>query len=95
MYKYVEITCFFFFLIDQDELSSIKNQLLQGFSPDDAYPSGPPLFMETPRPCSPLAQIEFPNFDEVKVSKIAPPLVTCQNLHVTNDVIFFPDNGSG
>ncbi|KAG5025840.1 hypothetical protein JHK86_021754 [Glycine max] len=38
-----------------DELSSTKNQLLQGFSPDDAYPSGPPLFMETSRPCSPLA----------------------------------------
>ncbi|KAG5016061.1 hypothetical protein JHK85_022197 [Glycine max] len=38
-----------------DELSSTKNQLLQGFFPDDAYPSGPPLFMETSRPCSPLA----------------------------------------
>ncbi|MCI28250.1 EFR3-like protein [Trifolium medium] len=46
-------------------MSSIKNQLLQGFSPDDAYPSGPPLFMETPRPGSPLAQIEFPDFDEI------------------------------
>ncbi|KAL5152381.1 Protein EFR3 B [Glycine soja] len=53
--------------LSEDELSSIKNQLLQGFSPDDAYPSGPPLFMETPRPCSPLAQIEFPNFDEIMV----------------------------
>ncbi|XP_020223321.1 protein EFR3 homolog A isoform X1 [Cajanus cajan] len=51
--------------LPEDELSSIKNQLLQGFSPDDAYPSGPPLFMETPRPCSPLAQIEFPNFVEI------------------------------
>ncbi|XP_027344187.1 uncharacterized protein LOC113856537 isoform X2 [Abrus precatorius] len=51
--------------LSEDELSSIKNQLLQGFSPDDAYPSGPPLFMETPRPFSPLAQIEFPNFDEI------------------------------
>lgn len=50
-------------------MSSIKNQLLQGFSPDDAYPSGPPLFMETPRPGSPLAQIEFPDVDEVKLSK--------------------------
>ncbi|TKY48337.1 EFR3-like B [Spatholobus suberectus] len=53
--------------LSEDELSSIKNQLLQGFSPDDAYPLGPPLFMETPRPCSPLAQIEFPNFDEIMV----------------------------
>lgn len=46
-------------------MSSIKKQLTQGFSPDDAYPSGPPLFVETPSTCSPLAQIEFPDFDEV------------------------------
>ncbi|KAF7824269.1 protein EFR3-like protein cmp44E-like isoform X1 [Senna tora] len=51
--------------LPEDELSTINTQLLQGFSPDDAYPSGPPLFMETPRPCSPLAQIEFPDFDEI------------------------------
>ncbi|CAJ2660996.1 unnamed protein product [Trifolium pratense] len=51
--------------LPEDDLSSIKNQLLQGFSPDDAYPSGPPLFMETPRLGSPLAQIEFPDFDEI------------------------------
>ncbi|KAK7312409.1 hypothetical protein VNO77_36237 [Canavalia gladiata] len=51
--------------LSEDELSSIKKQLEQGFSPDDAYPLGPPLFMETPRPCSPLAQIEFPDFDEI------------------------------
>jgi hypothetical protein len=29
--------------------------------------------METPRPGSPLAQIEFPGFDEVKLSKITSP----------------------
>ncbi|XP_015952141.1 protein SEMI-ROLLED LEAF 2 isoform X1 [Arachis duranensis] len=51
--------------LPEDDLSSIKEQLLQGFSPDDAYPLGPPLFMETPRPCSPLAQIEFPDFNEI------------------------------
>lgn len=45
----------------------MKKQLLQGFSPDDAYPFGAPLFMETPRPCSPLAQIEFQPFREVEV----------------------------
>ncbi|KAB1213316.1 hypothetical protein CJ030_MR5G003614 [Morella rubra] len=50
--------------LSEDELLSIKNQLLHGFAPDDAYPLGPPLFMETPRPCSPLAQIELPGFDE-------------------------------
>ncbi|XP_058730020.1 protein SEMI-ROLLED LEAF 2-like isoform X1 [Vicia villosa] len=50
--------------LPEDELSSIKNQLAEGFSPDDAYPSGPPLFIETPT-TSPLAQIDFPDFDEM------------------------------
>lgn len=54
-----------FAMLSEDELSRIKKQLLQGFSPDDAFPSGAPLFMETPRPCSPLAQIDFADFDEV------------------------------
>ncbi|OIW15930.1 hypothetical protein TanjilG_04465 [Lupinus angustifolius] len=48
-----------------EQLSSIKKQLLEGFSPDDAYPSGPPLFMETPKPYPPLAQTEFSDFDEI------------------------------
>ncbi|KAL9296510.1 hypothetical protein ACSQ67_022406 [Phaseolus vulgaris] len=51
--------------LSEDELSTIKKQLVQGFSPDDAYPLGPPLFMETPGQSSPLAQIEFPDFDEI------------------------------
>lgn len=51
--------------LSEDELSSIKIQLSQGFSPDDAYTLGASLFMETPRPCSPLAHMEFPEFDEV------------------------------
>ncbi|RXI00783.1 hypothetical protein DVH24_001017 [Malus domestica] len=51
--------------LSEVELSSIKKELLQGFSPDDSFPLGAPLFMETPRPCSPLAQIDFPEFDEV------------------------------
>ncbi|CAL0322107.1 unnamed protein product [Lupinus luteus] len=49
--------------LSEDKLSSIKKQLLEVFSPDEAYPSGPPLFMETPRPYSPLAQIEFPDLE--------------------------------
>ncbi|XP_030937775.1 uncharacterized protein LOC115963033 isoform X1 [Quercus lobata] len=53
-----------FATLSEDELSSIKNQLSQGFSPDDAYTIGPPLFMETPHPCSPLARMEIPEFDE-------------------------------
>lgn len=51
--------------LSEDELASIKKQLSQGFSPDDAYPLGAPLFMETPRPCSPLAHMDFPDLDEV------------------------------
>ncbi|KAK1356322.1 protein SEMI-ROLLED LEAF 2 [Heracleum sosnowskyi] len=50
--------------LSEEELLSIKKQLLEGFSPDDAYPLGGPLFMETPRPCSPLARMEFQAFDE-------------------------------
>ncbi|RWR96819.1 hypothetical protein CKAN_02622200 [Cinnamomum micranthum f. kanehirae] len=50
--------------LSQDDLLGIKEQLLQEFSPDDAFPLGVPLFMETPRPCSPLA-IEYPSFDEI------------------------------
>lgn len=51
--------------LSEDELSDMKKQLLLGFSPDDAYPLGGPLFMETPRPCSPLARMELQAFDEV------------------------------
>ncbi|XP_058094146.1 protein SEMI-ROLLED LEAF 2 [Magnolia sinica] len=50
--------------LPEEDLSGMKKQLLQEFSPDDVFPLGAPLFMETPRPCSPLAQ-EFPPFDEV------------------------------
>ncbi|KAG4979616.1 hypothetical protein JHK82_032869 [Glycine max] len=65
--KETVISCFLtkFSKLSEDELSSIKKQLVQGFSPDDAYPLGPPLFMETPGKSSPLAQIEFPDFDEI------------------------------
>lgn len=55
--------------LSKDELSSMRKQLLERFEPDDAYPLGIPLYMETPHPCSPLAQIEFETFDEV----MAPP----------------------
>ncbi|XP_021659433.2 protein SEMI-ROLLED LEAF 2 isoform X2 [Hevea brasiliensis] len=51
--------------LTEDDLSGIKEQLHQEFSPDDAYPLGAPLFMETPRPCSPLAQIEFQAIEEI------------------------------
>ncbi|KAE8718344.1 putative serine/threonine-protein kinase GCN2-like [Hibiscus syriacus] len=67
----------------EDDLSSIKKQILEGFSPDDAYPFGAPLFMETPRPCSPLAQMEFHPFEEIL------PLAT-----ITDDEAFPEANGS-
>lgn len=54
-----------FEILPEDELSSMKKQLLQGFSPDESYPLGAQLFMETPQPCSPLAQLELQSFDEV------------------------------
>lgn len=53
----------------ENELSNIRTLLLERFEPDDAYPLGIPVYMETPHPCSPLAQIEFETFDEV----MAPP----------------------
>ncbi|XP_058181566.1 protein SEMI-ROLLED LEAF 2 isoform X2 [Rhododendron vialii] len=69
--------------LSEEELSSIRKQLLEGFSPDDAYPLGGPLFMETPRPCSPQAQMESQAFDEV------------MNLDALSDEEAFPEpNGS-
>ncbi|XP_057728912.1 protein SEMI-ROLLED LEAF 2-like isoform X1 [Arachis stenosperma] len=57
--------------LSKDELSNIKTQILQGFSVDEAYPSGPSLFMETPGQFSPRDQIEFPDFDEIETSKFS------------------------
>ncbi|KAK6914571.1 hypothetical protein RJ641_021892 [Dillenia turbinata] len=54
-----------FFACPLDELLGIKQQLLQDYSPDDTYPLGAPLFMETPRPMSPLDQMEFQEIDEI------------------------------
>ncbi|MED6206006.1 hypothetical protein PIB30_022896 [Stylosanthes scabra] len=57
--------------LSEEELSNIKTQILQGFSLDEAYPSGPSLFMETPGHFSPLDQIEFPDFDEIVTPKVS------------------------
>ncbi|XAR48715.1 hypothetical protein NMG60_11031619 [Bertholletia excelsa] len=51
--------------LSEDELLGIGKQIIHGFSPDDAYPLGNTLFMETPKPCSPLARMESQAFDEV------------------------------
>ncbi|XVF29341.1 hypothetical protein REPUB_Repub15cG0112500 [Reevesia pubescens] len=69
--------------LSEDELSSIKKQLLEGFSPDDAYPLGAPLFMETPGPCSSLAQMELQAFEEIM------PLAA-----ITDEEAFLEANGS-
>ncbi|XP_064934567.1 protein SEMI-ROLLED LEAF 2 isoform X1 [Musa acuminata AAA Group] len=42
--------------LPEEKLISVREQLLHKFSPDDALPLGPPSFMETPYPCSLLAQ---------------------------------------
>ncbi|KAF8014136.1 hypothetical protein BT93_H0085 [Corymbia citriodora subsp. variegata] len=69
--------------LSEEELSDLKKQFLQAFSPDEAYPLGAPLFMETPRPCSPLAQVDSQAFDE------AMPLVD-----MTDDDAFLEPSGS-
>lgn len=51
--------------LSEEEKLDMKSQLSQGFSADDEYPLGGALFMETPLPCSPVAQTEFQAFDEV------------------------------
>lgn len=53
------------YFLPQDELSGIKDQLLEGFSPDDAYPVGAPLSVEIPQSSSPLVGMELRAFDEV------------------------------
>ncbi|XP_023548112.1 uncharacterized protein LOC111806846 isoform X1 [Cucurbita pepo subsp. pepo] len=50
--------------LSEADLSSVKEQLLHGFSPDEAYPLGAPLFMETPHSSSPLAKLAFSDYDE-------------------------------
>lgn len=59
MKKYIKLS--------EDELSGMKNQLLTEFSPDDAYPFGAPLFMETPRPGSPLSKMALEYFEEQEI----------------------------
>ncbi|KAK1430463.1 hypothetical protein QVD17_13204 [Tagetes erecta] len=51
--------------LSEEEQLNVKAQLSQEFSPDDEFPLGGPLFMETPLPCSPVAQTDFQAFDEV------------------------------
>ncbi|XP_026436844.1 protein EFR3 homolog [Papaver somniferum] len=50
--------------MSEDELLDIEKQLEEGFSPDDDFPMGTGLLMETPQPGSPV-QKEFQSFDEL------------------------------
>ncbi|KAG0476693.1 hypothetical protein HPP92_013534 [Vanilla planifolia] len=50
--------------LTEQELMSIKEQLLQDFSPD-VFPLGPPNFMDTSSVCYPFDQKENETFDEV------------------------------
>lgn len=65
--------------LSEEERLNMKAQLSQGFSPDDEYPLGGPLFMETPLPCSPVAQTEFQAFDEVMPHADETDEDTCQD----------------
>ncbi|RRT83399.1 hypothetical protein B296_00017762 [Ensete ventricosum] len=60
-------------MILQEKLLSLREQLLQEFSPDDALPLGAPLFMETPYPCSPLEQQGCQTCDEVPFFRFSCP----------------------
>ncbi|KAI3936086.1 hypothetical protein MKW98_015845 [Papaver atlanticum] len=50
--------------MSEDELLDIEKQLEEGFSPDDDFPTGTGLLMETPQPGSPV-QKEFQSFDKL------------------------------
>jgi hypothetical protein len=54
--------------LSETEASTMRKELLQSFSPDDAFALGAQLYMETPRPCSPFASQENSSFPEM-----APP----------------------
>ncbi|CAN6485446.1 unnamed protein product [Victoria cruziana] len=54
--------------LPEDEISSVREQLVEDFSLDDAFPLGAPLFMETPKPGSPFALKDYEFFDEMMPS---------------------------
>ncbi|WOL03662.1 hypothetical protein Cni_G12382 [Canna indica] len=51
--------------LEKEKLFSVKDQLLQEFSPDDALPTGGSMFMATPYQHSPLAEKGSQSCDEV------------------------------
>ncbi|KAK4254858.1 hypothetical protein QN277_007940 [Acacia crassicarpa] len=57
--------------LSEDEVFCLKKQLAESFLPDEAYPRGARLFMETPGPCFPVAEIEFQDFDAMMTTPVA------------------------
>eukprot|EP01018_Ginkgo_biloba_P032611 Gb_14070 [translate_table: standard] len=57
--------------LSKEEASSLRKELMQGFSPDDAFALGAQLYMETPRPCSPFVSKENLSLDEIVPSGFA------------------------
>ncbi|KAK1317913.1 hypothetical protein QJS10_CPA05g02032 [Acorus calamus] len=51
--------------LPEDELLNTKEQLLRGFSPEEAFSLGPPQFMDTPGPMSPRASQDSQDFDQI------------------------------
>ncbi|KAK1270053.1 hypothetical protein QJS04_geneDACA014170 [Acorus gramineus] len=51
--------------LPEDELLNTREQLLQGFSPEEAFSLGPPQFMDTPGPMSPRASQDSQDFDQI------------------------------
>ncbi|KAL8153603.1 hypothetical protein V2J09_011363 [Rumex salicifolius] len=56
--------------LSEEDLFGMKKQLLQGFSPDDTYPLGSSLFMETPRPGSPAMLLNIQASDEEEAPEL-------------------------
>ncbi|MQL74847.1 hypothetical protein Taro_007208 [Colocasia esculenta] len=65
--------------LPDEDLQSMKEQIFQGFSPEDVFPLGGPLFMETPKPCSPLTQNDSQAYDKIM------PLATLEDEEAFTD----------
>ncbi|KAI9081992.1 hypothetical protein K1719_036254 [Acacia pycnantha] len=59
-------------LDDKKLKETVKSNLMTKFANlSEAYPRGARLFMETPRPCFPVAEVEFQDFDAVMMTPVA------------------------
>ncbi|CAA6660137.1 unnamed protein product [Spirodela intermedia] len=51
--------------LSKEDLSNINEQLSQAFSPEDAIPLWAPLYMETPKPCTPLEEKDCQSVEKI------------------------------